>query len=168
MGAALLAVAFAAALQAGAPAPPSPPLTPPDAVIPVQPVLPRLVPGETPPAAWTQGEWTAIREDRNVAVWLDESAVRRDGDRARLRIRALLVQSHYDGARYGLAEMEVDCRRRTARGIALTEYDGAGAVLRQETEDATAREHPWPEGDPASETFTALCHRTDPGEEGEE
>lgn len=121
---------------------------------------------ETPPAAWTRGEWIELQRDAEMVISLDESRTRRDGDRVRLRLRALLAPEHYQGARYGLTEMELDCRRRTVKGIALSEYDAAGQTLRDQGAEETRGEQPWPEGAPAAETFAAVCHRTGWGEEG--
>lgn len=121
----------------------------------------------TPPAAWIRGEWLEIHRDSNSTVWLDEGATRRDGDRVRIRIRALLEAAQHQGARYGLAEIEGDCRRRTSRGIAASEYDSNGAVTRQARGDEAGGlppEEPWSAENPVSRTVEAACHRTEAGE----
>ena len=79
----------------------------------------------------------------------------------RIRIRALLEAEHHNGARYGLAEIEGDCRRRTLGGLEASEYDASGAVTRQAQRETLPPEEAWSDANPVSQTVAAACHRTD-------
>jgi hypothetical protein len=113
------------------------------------------------------GSWIEISRTGEMRLELDETATRREGDRVRVRLRADLSGEPGE-ARWGIAEMEFTCGAWTARGIALSEYDANGRLLRRISDAEAAGAFAGPPGEDARRFMEATCHRTGWGEEGEE
>lgn len=111
------------------------------------------------------GAWLEIGRHPGMTVAIDEGATTRDGDLVRVRLRMDMAQANA-GLRWGVAEMEFNCRSEGLRTVAAREYDASGALLRNVSADELAATPAPSPGDDALESFRAACHRTGWGEEG--
>lgn len=117
----------------------------------------------TPPAEWSQGEWVEMARQGEVRVELDTSALRRDGDKLRVRVRGEIPETSM-GARWAILEFELDCRARTHRGLATREYAPDGTLLRRNDQPDLASSPPGTEDGRAN--IDSTCRRAGWSESG--
>lgn len=105
------------------------------------------------------GDWTAISQNQWMTLELDEASTTREGDRVRVRLRADMPQAP-GGVRWGIAAMEFECGRWTARAASLTEYGADGSFRRRVPDADAAAAFAVPPSGEMRRFMEATCHRT--------
>lgn len=112
------------------------------------------------------GDWTAIMQNEWMTLELDEGATSREGDLVRVRLRADMPRAP-GGVRWGIASLELECGRWTARAAALTEYGADGAFRRRLSDAEAEAAFAMPPSDEMRRFIEAICHRTGWREQGQ-
>ena len=104
------------------------------------------------------GDWLTIHEDADAVIAVDKSAITRDGDRVRARMRATFAHP-YNGMRSKISEVELDCRALTVR---ITTIDWLGEDGRLLGRTAKLDDPPANLAGTADlPMMEAICHRTE-------
>ena len=73
--------------------------------------------------------WRTIHEADSALYALDPASLTREGDRVRARMRASRAEPMADGISSVVAEVELDCRARTATLLGRTAFGADGRLL---------------------------------------
>lgn len=101
----------------------------------------QAAPAQTPPPEWAQGDWVFLTDEDGARIDYDQSGLRLEGDKLRIRIRTHEPETPR-GVRWGTSDWELDCRAWTYRRLAISEYLPNGTLVWNSAEPEPAPSSP--------------------------